>query len=87
MATMNLSLPEQMKSFAGPQTRDGRYANVSDYLRDLIRRDQDRRQAIAEIEALVDEGLASGPAVPFDPKAFFAGLEAKYLHSNPDAEI
>ena len=111
MATMNISLPEQMKSFAGPQTRDGRYANVSDYLRfafnlnqigskprqarrwvccvlrDLIRRDQDRRQAIAEIQALVDEGLASGPAVPFDPKAFFAGLKAKYLHSNPDAEI
>ena len=87
MATMNISLPEQMKSFAGAQTRDGRHANVSDYLRDLIRRDQDRRQAIAEIEALVDEGLASGPAVPFDPKAFFAGLKAKYLHSNPDAEI
>ena len=87
MVAMNISLPAQMKSFAGAQTRDGRYANVSDYLRDLIRRDQDRRQAIAEIQALVDEGLASGPAVPFDPEAFFAGLKAKYLHSNPDAEI
>ena len=87
MVAMNISLPAQMKSFAGAQTRDGRYANISDYLRDLIRRDQDRRQAIAEIRALVDEGLASGPAVPFDPGAFFAGLTAKYLHSNPDAEI
>ena len=61
MATMNISLPDQMKAFAEAQTRDGRYSNVSDYMRDLIRRDQEHRQAIAEIQALVDEGLASGP--------------------------
>jgi antitoxin ParD1/3/4 len=66
MATMNISLPDQMKAFAEAQTRDGRYSNVSDYMRDLIRRDQDRRQAIAEIQALVDEGLASGPSRQFN---------------------
>jgi antitoxin ParD1/3/4 len=72
MVTMNISLPEQMKAFAEAQTRDGRYSNVSDYMRDLIRRDQDRRQAIAEIQALVDEGLASGPGRPFDMQEFLA---------------
>ena len=72
MSTMNISLPEQMKAFAEAQTRDGRYANVSDYMRDLIRKDQERRQAIAEIQALVDEGLASGPSKPFDMRAFLA---------------
>ena len=69
---MNISLPEQMKAYAEAQTRDGRYANVSDYMRDLIRKDQERRQAIAEIQALVDEGLASGPSKPFDMRAFLA---------------
>ena len=72
MATMNISLPEQMKAFAEAQTRDGRYSNVSDYMRDLIRRDQARREAIAEIQALIDEGLASGPAEDFDMATFLA---------------
>lgn len=83
---MNISLPDQMKAWAERQAEDGRYANVSDYMRDLIRRDQDRRQAIGEIQALVDEGLASGPAVPFDPKVFFAAKEAEYLRQNTETD-
>ena len=77
MATMNISLPEQMKAFAEAQTRDGRYSNVSDYMRDLIRRDQERRQALAEIQALVDEGLASGPSRPFDMTTFLAQMRTR----------
>ena len=60
MATMNVSLPDQMKAWVEAQTRDGRYSNASDYVRDLIRRDQERRAAIAELQQLVDEGVASG---------------------------
>jgi antitoxin ParD1/3/4 len=86
MATMNISLPDAMKAYAEAQTQDGRYSNVSDYMRDLIRKDQERRQAIAEIQALVNEGLASGPGKPFDPKAFFAEKEAEYLRKNPEAD-
>lgn len=77
MATMNISLPDQMKAWAEAQAADGRFANVSDYMRDLIRRDQARRLAIGEIQALVDEGRASGPAVPFDMDAFIAAQKAK----------
>ena len=87
MVTMNISLPEQMKAYAEAQTRDGRYSNVSDYMRDLIRRDQARREAIAEIQALVDEGLASGLAVPFDMKAFIARKEAEYLRKTTEADL
>lgn len=75
-----------MKAWAERQADDGRFANVSDYMRDLIRRDQDRRQAIAEIQALVDEGLASGPAQPFDPKSFFAAKEAEYLRKSTESD-
>ncbi len=77
MATMNISLPDQMKAYAEAQTKDGRYGNVSDYMRDLIRRDQEQRQAIAEIQALVDEGLASGPSQPFDIDAFLAEMRTR----------
>ena len=66
MATMNVSLPDPMKDWVEAQTRTGRYSNTSDYVRDLIRRDQDRQGAISELQALVDEGLASGKPEPFD---------------------
>jgi antitoxin ParD1/3/4 len=74
MSTMNISLPEQMKAWVESQSRDGRYANSSDYVRDLIRRDQARQLAIAELQAAVDAGLQSGPATPFDRAAFTARL-------------
>lgn len=72
MATMNVSLPDPMKAWVEAQTQDGRYSNASDYVRDLIRRDQDRQQAIAEVQQLVDEGLASGPGACLDVEAFLA---------------
>lgn len=77
MATMNISLPEQMKTWVEAQTREGRYSNSSDYVRDLIRRDQERSEAIAELQALVDEALASGPAEAFDGEAFLRELHAE----------
>lgn len=75
MATMNVSLPDQMKSWVEAQTRDGRFGNASDYVRDLIRRDQARQQSIREIQSLIDEGVGSGPARPFDISSFIAERE------------
>ena len=60
MATMNISLPDAMKAWVESRTRTGRYSNASDYVRDLIRRDQDRLARIAEMQRLVTEGLDSG---------------------------
>ncbi len=60
MATMNVSLPDDMKNWVEDQTETGRYSNASDYVRDLIRRDQDRLMKITEMQELVDEGLSSG---------------------------
>ena len=60
MATMNVSLPDAMKAWVEERSRSGRYSNASDYVRDLIRRDQDRAAKIAEIQSLVDEALTSG---------------------------
>ena len=60
MATMNVSLPDEMKNWVESQTRTGRYSNASDYVRDLIREDQERKDKIAHMQALVSEGLESG---------------------------
>ena len=60
MATMNISLPDQMKQWVEKQVATGRYANASDLIRDLIREGQERDGVIAELQALIDEGIASG---------------------------
>ena len=54
MATMNVSLPDPMKDWVEDQVNTGHYSNASDYVRDLIRRDQeyhDRRETL--IKALI----------------------------------
>ena len=60
MATMNVSLPDPMKDWVETQTKTGRYANASDYVRDLIRRDQERNDKISAMQRFVDDGLKSG---------------------------
>ncbi|OWV71406.1 CopG family transcriptional regulator [Rhizobium sp. R634] len=60
MATMNVSLPDPMKEWVDSQTKTGRYSNASDYVRDLIRRDQERSDKLAELQRLITDGLESG---------------------------
>ena len=60
MATMNVSLPDAMKDWVEGQAETGRYSNASDYVRDLIRRDQERADKIKAMQALVDEALEGG---------------------------
>ena len=57
MATMNVSLPDPMREWVDQQTKGGSYANASDYIRDLIRHDQRRNDALA---TAIREGLESG---------------------------
>lgn len=60
MATMNVSLPDEMKEWVEAQAATGRYANASDYVRDLIRGDMSRTAGIATLQAEIDKGRA-GP--------------------------
>ena len=63
METMNIALPEAMKSFVRERVSEGGYSSVSEYVRDLIRADQ-KRKAEERIDALLLEGLDSGQPVP-----------------------
>lgn len=58
---MNVSLPNEMKTWVEFQAQhSGRYTNTSDYVRDLIRKDQDANTKIQQMQAMVTEGLESG---------------------------
>ncbi len=61
MTTMNISLPDEMKSFVEAQMAEEGYASASEYLRALIR-DAQKRRAKQELESKLLEGL-QGPAV------------------------
>ena len=60
MATMNVSLPDEMKAWVEAQVRSGRFGNASDYVRDVIRADRDRAETLDRLRHLVQEGLESG---------------------------
>lgn len=65
MATMNISLPDPMRDWVQSRIDSGQYGNNSDYIRDLIRRDQERLGKIKAMQAAIDEGIASGIARDF----------------------
>jgi antitoxin ParD1/3/4 len=56
---MNVSLPDQLKGWAESRVAEGRYSSTSDYVRDLVRRDQEAEEKRRALQAAIDEGLAS----------------------------
>lgn len=78
MATMNVSLPDPMKSWIEDHLKDGHFSNASDYVRHLIRRDQERAEAVQAIQRAIDEGLKSGEPEPLDFKAFKAQMRERH---------
>ncbi|MDI1254098.1 type II toxin-antitoxin system ParD family antitoxin [Thermomonas sp.] len=66
MATMNISLPDELKGFVDAQVAEGGYGSSSEYLRELIRRQRD----VEKLRAMLLEGFNSGPATPMEPEFF-----------------
>ncbi len=60
MATMNISLPDPMRDWVQTQIQDGKYSSSSDYVRDLIRRDQEVRLQQQILQEAITEGFKSG---------------------------
>jgi len=57
---LNISLPELMRNWVQTQIESGQYASSSDYVRDLIRRDQQKREKVAALQEAITAGLESG---------------------------
>lgn len=66
MDTMNIALPESLKTFVQERVASGGYSSVSEYIRELIRSDQKHRLE-ERIDALLLEGLNSGDPVEVTP--------------------
>ncbi len=60
MATLNISMPDEMRAFIETRVRMGEYQSASDYLRDLIRHDHE------ETEQLLMDGINSGTPKPLN---------------------
>jgi antitoxin ParD1/3/4 len=65
--TMSFALPEALRSYVDQRVRSGQYGNTSEYLRELIRRDQ-QEQAKQRLRELIEEGLNSGSGRVLTPK-------------------
>lgn len=76
---MNISLPDQMRDWVQAQIESGRYSISSDYLRDLIRQDQERKSNIRLLQQATSEGLESGDSEAFDLRRFLQDLKAKHI--------
>ena len=72
MSTMNISLPESLKAFVDEQVSQRGYGTSSEYVRELIRKDQERQH----LRGLLLEGAASAPAGPADA-SYFEGLRRR----------
>lgn len=68
MTTMNVSLPEELKAFVDQQVGSGGYGSTSEFVRDLIRREQDRQR----LRTLLIDGAASAPGPIADDEYFTA---------------
>jgi antitoxin ParD1/3/4 len=60
MATLNVSMPDELRAFIEARVNTGEYKSASDYLRDLIRHDHEA------IDRLLMKGIESGKATPLD---------------------
>lgn len=69
---MNISLPEQLKRFVDEQVGERGYGTSSEYVRELIRRDQQRQ----EMRTLLFAGASSSPPAPVD-EDYFEALRAR----------
>jgi antitoxin ParD1/3/4 len=74
MAQINVSLPDGLKKWVDDQVATGRYSSASDYIREVLRADEERAAQLAWLQTEIDKGRASGKGR--DYKEFFAELRA-----------
>ncbi len=81
-SSMNISLPDSMKKYVKGRADEERYSTPSEYVRSLIRDDQQKIEDEERLEQMLLEGLRSGPGTTIRSKADWAKFWRKI-----DAEI
>ena len=73
-----ITVTDQQNNWIKSQIMDGQFTNVSEYVRDLIRRDQASQTDIEVIRAALIEGEESGKPQLFDSSQFKQEMAAKH---------
>lgn len=73
-----ITLTEQQDNWVKAQINAGHYTNDSEYIRDLIRREQERSAEIEAVRSALIDGEASGEPRRFDAAAFKQRMRASY---------
>lgn len=81
MHRKTITITEQMDNWVKTQVNSGKYGNDSEYFRDLIRRDQDRREAETQLRSMLDEAEAGGTS-DRTPQAIWAAAETQFAKKN-----
>jgi antitoxin ParD1/3/4 len=72
----SVSLSDHFVEFIEEKVKDGRYTSASDVVRAGLRLLEAEEAKLEQLRAMIDEGVASGPAQPFDFEAFLARKNA-----------
>ena len=76
MPQLNVSLPDGLKAWTDVRVAEGRFSSPSDYVRDLIRRDQDAAEELRWLQDEIDKGLES-ETLDLDPREAIDRIVAK----------
>jgi antitoxin ParD1/3/4 len=74
MSSVNISIPDSLRRFAERRTEEQGYETISDYVRELLLKDQ-LRESEGRLETLLLEGLNSGDPVDVTPEYMGAKLQ------------
>jgi antitoxin ParD1/3/4 len=82
MSNLSVSMPPALKQWVEQRRSQGRYASAADYVRDLVRRDQENAEEdVRWLKAMMDEGLASG-MIDAEPEDVIEDIIAAYPARN-----
>lgn len=79
MAKISISMSDQMEKFVAQRVKSGEYNNTSEYFRDLVRRDQEKREAREKLGRMIDKAEA-GPISDLSPKEVWDRAETRFKH-------
>jgi antitoxin ParD1/3/4 len=78
MRNTSIALSDHWVKFTADLVASGRYGSTSEVVREGLRLVEARQKRLDELDAAIDAGLASGPAVPFDADAFAVRMRAAW---------
>lgn len=82
MHRKTITLTEQQDDWVKGQVESGQFGNDSEYIRDLIRRDQQAKERLATLRQALAEGESSGKPKPLDISAIKAAGRKRMKAAN-----